>query len=186
MKNIIEAFKNPKKRALIQLGGYFIFFIFVFVLINMNKDNSSNYYDTYENEEKNEITDVKESKIQTYSYKHIIDNVEINGTYIDSQNIFIVNDTKYYNYDMKTYLYDTKEEVEYFDIDKYSYESIEKLIETSEFVEKTTYKDNTEKTTYIVEDNNYCTDCNMIVESNEYITQVIIGDSIELNYMKIS
>ena len=54
MKNIIEAFKDPKKRALVQLGAYFIFFAFVFILLNMSNNNSDNYND-------NNTSDVKEN-----------------------------------------------------------------------------------------------------------------------------
>ena len=177
--NIIENLKNPKKRAITQLVLYGIFFIFVFIIISIKDNSVSNYQDNIDNKDKQEVIS---NNISEYQYTFYINETTIYGNIVDNQNTFIINNITYKKINNSTYNANTMEEVADFSIDKYLYTNIEKLIENSEFIEKTTFKDNSEKTTYLVKDTTYCIECNMVVEKSDYISKVTIGDNIELNY----
>lgn len=183
--NIMEDLRDPKKKAIIQLIFYAIFFVFVFIIIGTKtKDNSSNTDNTQNNGNSADINQVVEDAKNTneYEYTFYIDNVEIKGNIVDDDNTFIIDGETYIKTDGITYNSNTMEIVTEFDFDKYLYSNIENLIEKSEFIEKTTFKDQSEKVTYLVTDENYCIECNMIIEKDQYIKKVIIGDSVELNF----
>ena len=180
--DIIEILKNPKKRAIIQLVLYGIFFTIVLIMINTKSNDASSYNEYKEkNIEQNEIINT-DTEINEYEYEFIIDNIEIDGNIVDGENTFVIDNITYVKSNDITYNMSTNEQVNDFNIDKYLYNNIEQLIEKSEFIEKTTFKDNSEKTTYLLNDENYCNECNMIVEKSDYINKVTIGENIELKY----
>lgn len=181
--NIIDNLKNPKKRAIMQLFIYGIFFIFVFIVINASSPKEVDYEDYVEQKEiENNEEVIPNNQILNYQYSFIINNLNIEGSLINNENSFTIDNITYIKKDNITYNSNTMEIIDDFDIDKYLYNNIENLIETSEFVEKTTYKDNSEKITYLVNNEEYCYECYMIVEKKDYINKVIIDNTIELNY----
>lgn len=181
--NLLEDLKNPKKRALAQLVLYGIFFIFVFIIIGASNTKEKNYDEPVEYNESEKVEEViPNNQVLNYQYSFIINDITVEGTFIDSENTFIIDDITYVKTDNTTYNQSTMEIVDDFNIDKYLYTSIEKLIENSEFIEKTTYKDNNEKITYLVNNEEYCYECYLIVEKNNYINKVILNNNIELNY----
>ena len=163
MKNILENLKDPRKKALTQLGFYCIFFSFVFILIGISNLNRNN---VVTNDTEVEAVD------NNYTYTFVLDDVQIEGRFISSRNEFKISGIS------------PEGIMDSIDIEKYGYDRIESLIKKSDFIEKTTYKDNSEKTKYLVNDANYCVNCTMIVEFDKYIKRVTIGDNIELNYVK--
>lgn len=206
MKKIVEIFKkirqglkNPKTKSLTLLGIYALFFIFVFVVLNFSSSKQSNVVDKVK-EEKDENT------ITSYEYIYKINNnnvlSEITGTYSNGEEVFNYNNKKYYIKDSKVYLSDNNlveitEELP-LNIISHNYNNINKLIESSEFIEKTTYKDNSEKTTYnitsdkyfeILEPNIYdVLDCvtsnvSIVVKSSKYIDEVLIDLSSYCGYV---
>lgn len=205
MKKIVEVFKkirqglkNPKTKSLTLLGIYAIFFIFVFVVLNFSNSGGSNVVNEIIEEEKdNTITSYN------YTYKINKNNVlsEINGTYSNREEIFNYNNNKYYIKDNKVYLLQnnliqTNEEFP-LNIISYNYDNITKLIESSEFVEKTTYKDNSEKTTYNITTDKYfdilsshiyeaidssVDNAIIVVKKSEYINEVLIDLSSYFGY----
>jgi len=204
-KRIRENMKDPKKKSLTMLGIYFIFFIFVFIIIGTNEtsNTSSNYKDYIEEE--------KEISGYGYIYK-INDNgniIEVTGTLSKNENTYNYNGNTYVKKDGSVYL-NGEVTQEIFNTEKYSYSNIEKIIETSEFIEKTIYQDNSEKVIYnltmdkyfsLIPDTNTCdiNDCTLIkcsimVESNKNINKVSIdlssyynyNHTIEINYLNIT
>ena len=201
IRKIKENLKDPKKKALTQLGIYAIFFIFVFILISSGDSSTSDYSDYVE-----ENTDT----ISNYEYIYKINNNEIineiTGTLKKEENSFNYNGLNYIKKEGIIYL-NNEQTILDFDIDRYSYSNIEKLIENSDT--ETTYKDS-QKKVYTMNVNEYFTllnevnncgviDCTYInvsisVEKENYINYVVIDLSnyygykyiIEINYNNIN
>lgn len=200
IKKVKEWLKNPKKKALTQLGLYAIFFIIVFALIGMgNSANTPNYIHENTNKE-----------ATNYEYIYKINNNEminhITGTFNNNEDIFNYNGLNYNKKEGVIYLNDTVVTLD-FDVDKYKYKNIELLIENAD--SKTTYTDSkkivyniniVEYFTLFNEVNNCSTmDCTTInipvtVEKETYINYVIIDLSnyygykyiVEINYNNIN
>lgn len=156
-KTIKENLKDPKKKAITQLVLYGIFFIFVFALISSN-DSSTPIKEYIE----------EENSINSYEYIYKINNnnviTEVFGTIFNNEERFNYNNISYYK--NNSIIYDSNN-IEVlnplnFDTNIYSYQNIEKLINSSEFIEKTTYKDNSEKITYNINASNYFNSINDI------------------------
>ncbi len=210
IKKVRENLKDPKKKSLTLLGLYAIFFIFVFVLLQSAQTrNVSNIPKIEENNTGNTIDSYE------YIYK-ITNNTKINeitGTHKDNKDLFIYNELKYYKEDNVIYLYEKEnlKEVETLgvDIDKYNYDNVKKIIDASNLVDETIYKDESSKNTYNIdlldylnllnEENSCKNDCSNIiipitVNSNNYINSVTIDLSeyykykflIEINYSNIN
>lgn len=202
IKNIRENLKDPKKKALTQLGIYGVFFIFVFAVLSNSNAPVENY-----------IEEEIPVGVNSYEYIYKINNngvlSEVNGTLTETEEIFNYNGLKYFKIDGVVYL-NNEIVTEVFNTDLYKYNNIETLIKDSEFIEKITYKDNTEKTTYnismdkyfnVTNEVNNCTtmDCtivnsSIIVESSDNINKVTIDltnyygylYTIEINYNNIN
>jgi len=192
--------KDPKKKALTQLGIYAIFFIFVFIVLN-NSGNSSTMDYIPE-----ETTDI----VSNYEYIYKINNNDvinqITGTLKSEEDSFNYNSLNYIKKDSIIYFNNTPVTID-FDVDRYKYDKTELLIENSD--SKTTYTDSS-KIVYNMSANEYFTllnevnncstmDCTIInvsiaVESDTYINHVIIDLSnyygykyiVEINYNNIN
>ncbi|MBE6138916.1 MAG: hypothetical protein E7174_00200 [Firmicutes bacterium] len=192
--------KDPKKKALTQLGIYAIFFIFVFIVLN-NSGNSSTMDYIPE-----ETTDI----VSNYEYIYKINNNDvinqITGTLKSDEDSFNYNSLNYIKKDSIIYFNNTPVTID-FDVDRYKYDKTELLIENSD--SKTTYTDSS-KIVYNMSANEYFTllnevnncstmDCTIInvsiaVESDTYINHVIIDLSnyygykyiVEINYNNIN
>lgn len=197
LRSIKEGLKNPKKRSLIILGIYAVFFIFVITAIRTSSE--PNYI-------REDDSSDKENKVTSYEYIYKINDnnniLEVTGTYKDNKNTFKYNNIDYYKEEDKLYVIENgmKNEIQEidFNIDSYSYNNIENIIKNSEFIEKTTYKDKSEKTIYNIliqkyfellniENNCGLVDCSVIsanitVESLDYIKHVIIDLKSYYNY----
>ena len=122
---------------------YAIFFIFVYFVITNSSEVSKNYVPTVKDE--------------TFDYNYVIEidennsKITINGIYSDSES-FTYNNNTYTIKDNLVYLNNVVVDnpIKY-NVSDYYYSSIKELIEKSEFIEKTTYKDNSTKTTYNIE-----------------------------------
>lgn len=198
-KKIKQGLKNPKTKSLTLLGIYALFFIFVFVVLNFSNSKETNVVDKV-------IKEKEESTITSYEYIYKINNnnvlSEITGTYSNGEEVFNYNNKKYYIKDSKVYLSDNDsveitEELP-LNIISYNYNNINKLIESSEFIEKTTYKDNSEKTTYNITSDKYfeilksnisnvsnyaISNISIIVKSSKYVDEVLIDLSSYFGYV---
>ena len=198
-KKIKQGLKNPKTKSLTLLGIYALFFIFVFVVLNFSNSKETNVVDKV-------IKEKEESTITSYEYIYKINNnnvlSEITGTYSNGEEFFNYNNKKYYIKDSKVYLSDNDsveitEELP-LNIISYNYNNINKLIESSEFIEKTTYKDNSEKTTYNITSDKYfeilksnisnvsnyaISNISIIVKSSKYVDEVLIDLSSYFGYV---
>lgn len=200
IKNIREWLKDPKKKALTQLGLYAVFFIFVFILIGMGGNSSTPDY----------IPEETNKEVTNYEYIYKINNNEviqnITGTLNDNEDTFNYNGLNYIKKEGVIYLNNTPITID-FDIDRYKYKSIELLLENAD--SKTTYTDS-KKIVYnmnvveyftLLNEVNNCNilDCTIIsvpitVEEDNYISHVIIDLSnyygykyiVEINYNNIN
>ena len=129
-RSIKENLKDPKKRSITLLVIYAVFFAFVILLI---RTGDKAVYNPVNNE--------SDDIIESYEFRYIInDNInkeEISGIW-----------------DGSTYSLTNGEEIN-FEIEMFSYWNIEKLIDNSEFVKKTTYKDGKEETIYNIQVKEY-------------------------------
>lgn len=200
IRKISEWLKDPKKKALTQLGLYAVFFIFVFILIGMG-DNYSN--PDYIKEDTNK-------EVTNYEYIYKINNREIinqiSGTLNNDEDTFNYNGLNYVKKEGVIYLNNTPVTID-FDIDRYKYKNIELLIQNAD--SKTTYTDS-KKIVYnmnvveyftLLNEVNNCSviDCTIIsvpitVEKDDYISYVSIDLSnyyghkyiVEINYNNIN
>ena len=200
IKKVREWLKDPKKKALTQLGLYAVFFIFVFIIIKA-ADNSS--VPNYVLEETNK-------DVVNYEYIYKINNNEVinqvTGTLNNNEDTFNYNGLNYIKKEGVVYLNNTPVNID-FDIDRYKYKNIELLIENAD--SKTTYTDSS-KVVYnmniveyftLLNEVNNCSliDCTIInvpitVEKEDYINHVLIDLSnyygykyiVEINYNNIN
>lgn len=200
IRKVREWLKDPKKKALTQLGLYAIFFVFVFILIGMGNNSSTPNY----------VPEETNKEVTNYEYIYKINNNEIinqiTGTLNNNEDIFNYNGLNYEKKEGIVYLNNTPVTID-FDVDRYKYKNIELLIENAD--SKTTYTDSS-KVVYNMNIDEYFTllnevnncsimDCSIInipitVEQDNYISHVLIDLSnyygykyiIEINYNNIN
>jgi len=200
IRKVREWLKDPKKKALTQLGLYAVFFIFVFILIGMGGNSSTPDY----------IKEDTNKEVTNYEYIYKINNNEvineIVGTLNNSEDTFNYNGLNYVKKEGVIYLNNTPITID-FDIDRYKYKNIELLIQNAD--SKTTYTDS-KKIVYnmnvveyftLLNEVNNCSviDCTIIsvpitVEKDDYISYVSIDLSnyyghkyiVEINYNNIN
>ena len=198
IKELKEMLKNPKKKALVQLGLYAIFFIFVAILLR-GVDNKP----TKIIEEQKSPVEFYED-MESYNYKVTYTNIDkvdvIDGTYVDNTSLFNFNNFKYY-YEEDLYIIDNDSyylmDIEY-NISKIFNNNLINIIEDLEEESKTTYKDGTIVTTYTIDSNkvynylfdleyNYDNKCTITITENENEIYNIIIDltNLGLNLTKI-
>lgn len=207
-RSIKEGLKDPKKRSLTLLGIYAIFFIFVFIFISSAPSNPTPKLPVDDN---NEVDNNDTGKVDSYEYSYKIGNdITVTGIHKLNEDVFTYNDINYYKKDNVIYLNDSVVENFEFDINKFSYDSMNELIKESEFEQETIYKDGNKKTSYNINVQKYFTflneenlcdnvDCSYIfasieVDTKDYINSIIIDLSdyygyeykIEINYSNIN
>lgn len=176
MDELKKFLKDPKKKSLTQLGIYVVFFIFVFIIISMGESNDS----------KNIVIESKKEKdvINNYSYKIDILELGVNNTIVGSY------ENNLYTFDYNGVIYEYKENSDnlenIFEIERYSYFEIEKLIEKSE--SETTYKDSNKKIYNINLENDI--NISLTIEKDKYINHAILdynnGNIIEIYFTDIN
>lgn len=200
IRKVREWLKDPKKKALTQLGLYAVFFVFVFILIGMGGNSSTPDY----------MPEDTNKEVTNYEYTYRINNNdvinEIVGTLNNSEDTFNYNGLNYIKKEGIVYLNNAPVTID-FDVDRYKYKSIELLIQNAD--SKTTYTDS-KKIVYnmniveyftLLNEVNNCNilDCSIIsvpitVEEDNYISHVIIDLSnyyghkyiVEINYNNIN
>jgi hypothetical protein len=185
IKKIREFLKDPKKKALTQLGLYGVFFIFVFILIN----SSSNSVNTpIINEPKTPVEYYED--MTSYDYKVTYTNIDkidvIEGTYYNNTSLFTYNNLKYYYEDMLYVINNDSyilSNIEY-DVSKIFNNNLHTIFDNLNEESKTTYKDGKVVTNYTLDSNiihNYLyniesTYTNLIsvsiTENNDIITNI--------------
>ena len=153
IKLIRENLKDPKKKALTQLGLYFIFFLVVAILIR----SADSHVPTETIIPKTPIENYEEMK--GYVYKVTYTNINkvdiIEGTYYDNKSLFTFNNQKYY-YEDSLYLIDNNtyylSNIEY-NISKVFNKNLSSIIKELEEESKTEYKDGTIVTNYTIDSN---------------------------------
>lgn len=199
IKKIKEFLKDPKKKALTQLGIYIIFFIFVFILLNSSDEINNN---VLEEKIKSSI-DIYED-MKGYTYKVVYTNVDkvdiIEGTYYKDKSLFNYNNLKYYYEDslyvISDYSY-TNTVIEY-NISKIFSNNFINIINKLEEVSETKYKDGTVEKNYTISANEiyrYLFDTEYVYEElvnvniTEYENQIqkitIDLSSLNINLLKI-
>lgn len=198
IKELKEMFKNPKKKALAQLGFYLIFFIFVAILLRGADNKPTKIIE----EQKSPVKFYEDMK--SYNYKVTYTNIDkvdvIDGTYVDNISLFTFNNFKYY-YEEDLYIIDNDSyylmDIEY-NISKIFNNNLINIIEDLEEESKTTYKDGTIVTTYTIDSNkvynylfelesNYDNKCTIAITENENEIYNIVIDinNLGLNLTKI-
>lgn len=154
INEIREFLKDPKKKAITQLGLYFIFFVFVFLLLN----NADGVDPTSPVKKKESATTIYK-EMTGYTYKVTYTSMErvdvIEGTYYDNKSLFTYNNFKYYLED-SLYIIDNDSysmaSIEY-NISKIFSKNLYTIFEKLKEESKTTYTDGTIVTNYILDSN---------------------------------
>ena len=161
--NLLKRNKEySKKKSIIMLSIYGVFFIFVFILLLTGKDEDSfkSYKDYMNSETKTGEKTDNEVKNYEYLYK-ITDNTkttEISGTKTSDKELFEIDGKKYYKQDNNIYLNDGTDTLvtdAIFNTDLYSYSNIEGLFKDKKAKEKTVYEDDTIKEIYNINSKDY-------------------------------
>lgn len=199
--NIIKEFlKDPKKKALTQLGVWAIFFVFVFMFLNSGSDTP--VVNTSVDDTKTAIETYSDMKGYTYKVTYTnLDKIDIiEGTFYNNTSLFTFNNIKYY-YENSLYIIDNDSyylgNIEY-NISKIFNSNLKTII--NELVEesKTTYKDGTIVTNYTIDSNKvykylyevesvYTNNINVsITEKDNIVTNVVFDlTNLGLNLTKI-
>ena len=185
IKTIRENLKDPKKKAITQLVLYVIFFAIVFMLLANANDNYTPYVGNDNNS--NEITEY--NYVININENNIITN--ITGIYSNEKETFSYNNTEYNISDIINNVIENP--VKYL-VSDYYYDNIKKLINKSEFIKTTTYKDDSKETTYNIKVSDYFINSNyecinncdnvivITVYEKEYIDNVVIDLTSVNNY----
>lgn len=174
IKLVREILKDPRKKSLVKLGIYFIFFIFVFILLKGAGNNTSAPIIEKEKTSMESFNDMN-----SYNYKVTYTNIDkidvIEGTYYDNKSLFNFNNIKYYYEDI-LYIIDNDSyyvgNIEY-NISKIFNKNLYNIINNLEEESKTTYKDGTVITNYIIDSNkiyNYLFGTESFYENNVTIS----------------
>ena len=207
---IIEDLKNPKKRSIMLLIFYGIFFFFVFLLFSKS-ETLPNVETNSQAKEINQEAKLEETSINSYDFKITINDLDnlvvIDGSYVDNISLFTLNNNIYY-YKDKTYLiYD-----EYYKVVDMPY-NINKLFNINELLKdeyieyNKEYKDGRKEISYFIDSNTfykyyYDLDSNyidskiniIVIEQDSIINSILINlenlginiKSIELSYNNIN
>lgn len=188
-KKFREMRKDPKKRSIYLLIVYGIFFAFVFIYIKFNQYQTTPNIEENIDNEKTTIVDDNNDNVTGYEYKVTLnienDVINIDGLFYNSNQIFTINDTKYYQNNSNIYLYDDKsivDKIEY-PLNKFLYSNINTIIQNYQYESKTEYKDNNIKYIYNLSneeiakifDDEYINEGNVeitIYQNNDYIYKV--------------
>ena len=154
IKEIREMLKDPKKKAITQLGLYFIFFVIVFLLLN-----SGDNIDPTSPVKQKESATTTYKEMTGYTYKVTYTSMErvdvIEGTYYNNKSLFTYNNFKYY-LDELLYIIDNDTysvaNIEY-NISKIFSKNLYTIFEKLKEESKTTYTDGTIVTNYIIDSN---------------------------------
>ncbi len=185
IKKIRENLKDSKKKSLTLLGIYFIFFIVVFALFNSAPQNEpiENIEDIEEKE------DVVTSYEYTYNISDINNSIEIKGTHKDTKDLFTYNGLKYYKENNILYIYQNNElnEISYLDIDidNFNYNNIIKIIDSSTFVDETSYSDNSSKINYSINIDDYLSILNIDKTNLEINIPITVSKSDYIDEIQI-
>jgi len=158
-----EFISVPKNRSLTLLALYGIFFIFVFIIINTHKPTKSPVQD---NINENNIVETKEDnkniEVEVTSYEYTYDfNINdivtnIKGTYYNGDELFSLNNSKYYIKEGIIYSMDNiKQDNFEYPILKFKYNIMDNIINNYPYETKTEYKDGTIKYEYIIANNEF-------------------------------
>lgn len=180
IKQIKENLKDPKKKALTQLGLYAVFFIFVFLVLNSNNGSSTDI--PIIDEPKTTIESY--TNMKSYTYKTTYTNTNkidiIEGTYYDDKALFNYNNLKYY-YEDSLYIIDNDSyylsNIEY-DITKIFSKNLYNIINELEEESKTIYKDGKIITNYTINSNKIY---NYLYNTESYYTNLISASITEEN-----
>lgn len=155
MNNIIEIFKNPKKKALVQLAFYAVFFAFVFIVLGISNSNN-NYTNNYQDNNIDNVLNTDNDKINSYSYVISIDDEVIMGTYFNDTSIFTYKDNNYYIENNLVYAINNDSYyLSHIEYDIVKILNINELIENREEYSTTTYKDGKKISNYILSSNDF-------------------------------
>ncbi len=157
--NILKVFHNPKKKSLIYLALYVLFFLFAFAIINTSSNMGSSYNEL-ENE-KSELSALDNYKnMNSYKYEitftinDMIDYVE--GTYYNSTSLLTINGSKYYYENNLFYIIDGTSyhlsDVKY-NILKFFNTNFYEILINSKLESSITYNDGTIENDYIIDSN---------------------------------
>ena len=164
MKKMVENLKDPKKKSIIMLCCYGVFFIFVFIIIATGKtEENVNTYKDYSNTKKEiKIENQENSIVNNYEYLYkIMDNenmIEIEGTKTIDNEVFTIGSKNYYKKDNNVYLNDGTNEIvtnTVFNTELYSYKNMEGLFKDKIAKEKTLYEDKNIKEIYSISSKDY-------------------------------
>lgn len=199
IKNMREALKDPKKKALTQLGLYAIFFAFVFILVGLSNTVPSDVVvEEYKTPKKNY------EDMVSYNYKIIYTSMDridvIEGAYYNSTSLFTYNNLRYYYEDYLYVINDNSyalSSIEY-NIAKIFNKNLFTIFNELEEVSTTTYKNGMIMTDYKIDSNkiyNYLFDegstysntTNIsITEKENVITSIVLDlTNLGLNLNKI-
>ena len=153
-KKFNELRKDPKKKSIMLIILYGIFFTFVFIYVKVNQNQSTPIIE--DNKGNEPVIQEKTDIVSGYEYKVLLemDNniINIEGTFYNNDQLFSINNKKYYLKNNQIYLSEDNTIVEKLDypLSKLLYDNINKINKDYQYESKTEYKDNNIKYVYII------------------------------------
>ncbi|MBQ9318651.1 MAG: hypothetical protein IJR82_03380 [Bacilli bacterium] len=154
LKKFNELRKDPKKKSIMLIILYGIFFTFVFIYVKVNQNQSTPIIE--DNKGNEPVIQEKTDIVSGYEYKVLLemDNniINIEGTFYNNDQLFSINNKKYYLKNNQIYLSEDNTIVEKLDypLSKLLYDNINKINKDYQYESKTEYKDNNIKYVYII------------------------------------
>ena len=157
LRKFNEMRKNPKKKSIMLVIIYGIFFLFIFVYLKVNSNQSAPIIE--ENNNKETVIEEKLDTVSGYEYKALLEIddtiINIEGTFYNNSQLFSIDNKKYYLNNNQIYLSEDNTLVEKLDypLNKILYNYVDTINKEYQYESKTEYKDNNIKYVYNISNN---------------------------------
>lgn len=187
-ESLKEMWQDPKKRGLVQISFWIIFF-FVIALVYRASTTIS---DTNVNDSSNKNNSVKSNVVNSYEYECVLsDSTKINGTHYKNKEILYINNDKYYLINNDYYLAKTNTLVNMlYPLKEWEYNSIKNIMNKFKYTSKLEYTNNIIKYEYTINSNSYnsiyLTDYKDDINISLNIDKNNIINSVHISYVNYS
>lgn len=158
IKKIKIISKNPKKKALLQLGAWLLFFLISYIVIILLPHHTPKYKISNDKKKIDAVTNFQDMKSfeYTYTFSYLDKEEKMVGTYFDKKYYFTYLNQEYYSTDKKIYrvdsnqktLFSVNEFIVNLSLEELDPESLSIFLKEGTLVEEKEYKDGKKVSNY--------------------------------------
>ncbi len=184
IKTIKEMSKNPRKKALLQLGAWLLFFFISYIVIILIPHPTPTYKSSSNSNKADSITSYSERKSfeYTYTFSYLGKVEEMIGTYFENNYYFVYMNEEYYSTLENIYKVDNNNRTLILDnsfipllsIKELNKETIKDMIKLSKIVEEKEYKDGKKITSYEYEKEGNIISL-VVTENDSEIVEILVN-----------